>query len=255
MTPRLFIVPGLYEGPGSFEPLSRRLNAFGFANIHVTKLLSTGTTSKDQPKMMTMDDDISFIQVEMRKFVDDVGNDPVIVILHSAGGFLGSAAMQGLSVDARKKAGKPGGITRIIAVTAALAPSGFEHKPLPFMKFDDEAGTQTPSDIMNQFFNDFSPAEGQAWAAKMQAQPGKGWDGMIRFAGWLHIPLTYIIAERDQTITPDMQEHFASAAGATIKRLDAGHMVQLSKTEELAQMISAFYHNHNKGISRVRRGV
>lgn len=106
MRPRILIVPGLYEGPSNFEPLGQRL---GFTYVHVNNIPSTGITSKDQPKMTIMDDDTAFIQQEMRRFIDEAGQDEVVAILHSGSGFLGATTMQGLTVKLRKGAGKPGG--------------------------------------------------------------------------------------------------------------------------------------------------
>lgn len=57
----------------------------------------------------------------------------IILLLHSAGGFLGSEAMKDLSVTERIQSGLKGGVKGIVFLTAALWPVGYQHIDLPFM--------------------------------------------------------------------------------------------------------------------------
>lgn len=135
MAPWLFIVPGIYEGPGAFTPLVQTLRASGFANIHATKLVSTGCDINKKP-MPTMEDDIAAIAKDLTEVVNKAGSDGVVALLHSAAGFLGSAAMKGLTAPARKAAGLAGGVRQIVFLAAGVAPEGARHTPQPFMVFD-----------------------------------------------------------------------------------------------------------------------
>ncbi|KAF9876840.1 hypothetical protein CkaCkLH20_05686 [Colletotrichum karsti] len=195
-----------------------------------------GTSSKRQPHGFTIQDDTDAIRNELIPFVEKCGSEGVIMILHSAGGFIGAGAMKGLSQMAYEDDGKRGGVRQIVAFTAGFLPVGFEHKPLPFMKVNEEKGIQTPVDDM-AFFNDMSPEEAKPWIKKFVHHPAEGWGTPIEYAGWQEVPTDYIICESDEIIPAQMQETLASLAEAKVYRLDAGHMAQLSKTEELSQLI------------------
>lgn len=139
MAPWLFIVPGIYEGPGAFAPLVQSLRAAGYENIHTTQLVSTGCDINNKP-LPTMGDDIAAIARDLTEVVDKAGSDGVVTLLHSAAGFLGSAAMKGLTAPARTAAGvrlPPGsGVRQIIFLAAGVMPEGAKHTPQPFMVFD-----------------------------------------------------------------------------------------------------------------------
>ena len=81
-----------------------------------------------------MRDDIAAIRSTIADLVDQ-GKD-VMLVLHSAGGFLGSNAAEGLDVQTRQKTGLKGGVAKIVFLTGAVFPEGFKHVPLPFFTYD-----------------------------------------------------------------------------------------------------------------------
>ena len=127
MAPTIIFVPGFWEGPEPFEIVSRLLTDKGFQTMTCT-LPSTGTTSPGNPGMH---DDIAAIRSSIEKTVVTHETD-VVMVLHSAGGFLGSNASQGLSAKARREQGLKGGVLGIVFLTAAVFPEGFRHGDLPF---------------------------------------------------------------------------------------------------------------------------
>ena len=70
----------------------------------------------------------------------------------------------------------------------------------------------------------------------MKHQPSD-WEGSVTFCGWREVPSVYIVCEQDRIIPRAIQEHLAGMAGSQIVSLDAGHMAQLSKTDEVARII------------------
>ena len=89
--PTLILVPGVWEGPHVFDPLRSALSKHGFTDIVVAPLRSTGHTSPDNP---TLQDDIAGIRVVIEQQVK--AGKRVVVVAHSAGGFLAAAATEGL---------------------------------------------------------------------------------------------------------------------------------------------------------------
>jgi hypothetical protein len=103
-----------------FSPLVQALGNLDLVT-HVATLPSTGTSSPGNP---TMTDNIASIHDQMTKVVDEAGSDGVIAFFHSAGGAMGSGAMQGLSWKARKENGEVGGVRKIIFLAGLIVAEG-----------------------------------------------------------------------------------------------------------------------------------
>ena len=87
-----------------------------------------------------MEDDIAAIRSAVKSLVDQ-GRE-LVLVLHSGGGFLGSNAIEGLTLPPREKEGLAGGVKKIVFIAGAVFVEGFEHKPLPFFKIE----VRSPSD-------------------------------------------------------------------------------------------------------------
>lgn len=80
-----------------------------------------------------MRDDINNIRADLEKVVEEAGTEGVIAVMHSAGGFIGSSALQGLTSPARKQEGKDGGVSKIVFIAAGVAPEGHDKFGGPFI--------------------------------------------------------------------------------------------------------------------------
>jgi hypothetical protein len=129
MAPTIIFVPGLWEGPTVFEKVTSILQSQGYTT-QAASLVSTGTTSPGNP---TMNDDIANIRSTISKVVE--AEQEVLLVLHSAGGFLGSAAFEGLTTKARKEKGMKGGVVKILFIAAGILPLGTTPPMLPFFEF------------------------------------------------------------------------------------------------------------------------
>jgi len=87
-------------------------------------------------------------------------------------------------------------------------------------------------------FNDLSEAETQKWMKVLQPQPAEGWNATTTYTGWLHVPSVYVIAKQDNCIPVPFQTQMAQAAGCKVLEIDAGHMLQLSKPDEVVEIIT-----------------
>lgn len=126
MARTILFVPGLWEGPLVFEPVCTLLRSGGFPT-ETASLASTGKTSPGNP---TMDDDIAAVRTHLSPLVE--AGKEVVLVCHSAGGIIGPGAMEGLAVRGRRDAGLKGGVVAVVFLTAAMAPEGTEHQPMPF---------------------------------------------------------------------------------------------------------------------------
>ena len=126
MPPTVLFVPGFWVGTSPFAQVTSLLQSQGVPT-QIVALPSTGSTSPGNPTML---DDIAAIRSAAEKLVE--AEKDVVLVLHSGGGFLGSNAIEGLTVKARSNKGLKGGIVQIVFLSGAVFPEGFKHGPLPF---------------------------------------------------------------------------------------------------------------------------
>lgn len=81
-----------------------------------------------------MKDDVASIRSVIAPLVEQ-NHKEIVLVLHSAGGFLGSMAIEGFSVKERKQEGKDGGVSKIVFLAGAVWEEGFRHGPLPFCDY------------------------------------------------------------------------------------------------------------------------
>ncbi|MCJ1309511.1 hypothetical protein MMC25_003171 [Agyrium rufum] len=226
----IVFVPGLWEGSSVFFSLATTLQQEGYEAV-TAELVSSGTSSPGNP---SLHDDVAAIRKVIAPLIEIEGKD-VLLVLHSAGGFLGSNAIQGLTAKAREAEEKKGGVFKIVFLTAGVAPVGFKHEPLPFFNIQgDKLFGKDPKALL---FNDLLPEGADAWAAKSQHQPAKNCEETIAFAGWKEVPSRYLIYEGDAVLPTALQMQFAQLAGSEITTCSAGHMVMLSQPQKVLEVI------------------
>ena len=120
--PTLVFVPGIWVGPAIYDSVAATLRD---SHGYPTAAISLPSTGKESPHAPSMKDDAAAIRAGVEPLVDE-GRE-LVLILHSAGGFLGSDAIEGLGLEARAKAGKKGGVARLVFLAAALPDVGFDH--------------------------------------------------------------------------------------------------------------------------------
>ena len=130
MPPTICFVPGFWLGPKPFTRVASLLQSQGFPTQILT-LASTGSVSPGNP---SMDDDIAAIRSKVSDLVSD--GKEVVLVLHSAAGFLGSNAIEGLTNQARKEKGLEGGVSKIVFVSGAVLPEGPLQAALPVYKIE-----------------------------------------------------------------------------------------------------------------------
>lgn len=97
MAPTILFVPGFWEGSAPFSRVASLLRDQGYLS-EIATLPSTGTVSPGNPSMK---DDIAAIRSSVTNLVD-LGQH-VVLVLHSAAGFLGSNAIERLSLKPGKR--------------------------------------------------------------------------------------------------------------------------------------------------------
>jgi hypothetical protein len=116
MLPTIVAVPGAWHTTASFEPVKKVLTQRGY---HFVSQNAPGLYDANG----TCQDDAMSLRTKILLPLVDEGKD-LVVLMHSYGGMYGSQAVQGLSKKEREQAGKKGGVTALIYVSAVTPIEG-----------------------------------------------------------------------------------------------------------------------------------
>ncbi|KAK9805416.1 hypothetical protein WJX73_002806 [Symbiochloris irregularis] len=135
--------------------------------------------------------------------------------MHSYGGKVGTPAVQGLSKAARTSNGLPGGIVHLVFLTAAITPEGlsadeFGSIGLPPIRETAEGATEL-IDPTKYFYHDLPTDQQKYWASKLRPFKGSRID-KGGYAGYLHVPSTYLVCENDRVVQVELQRKIIKAA-------------------------------------------
>lgn len=233
-TTTIVFVPGLWVGPTVFSSVAHTLESPPNNYFTLTvPLRSTGHTSPGNP---SMHDDIQGIRDALLPLFESSDPQYVLLVLHSAAGFLGANAIRALSVRERETKGQVGGVVGIVFLSAGVFPEGFHHHPLPFMDFQgDRMHCKSPRDLLLNDLEDDEEAE--RWLEKFTYQPAEGWDGVITYGGWKEVPSVYVVCAKDKAVPVEIQRQCAEVAGSRVEVCEGGHMSMLSQPEKIVEII------------------
>ncbi|KAF8864375.1 hypothetical protein BDZ45DRAFT_571653, partial [Acephala macrosclerotiorum] len=234
--PTILFIPGLWEGPTVFSTVTSLLSSPPHSYPVLTApLISTGTRSPNNP---TMKDDEASIRSVVQKLVEEEEKE-VVLVMHSAGGFLGCGAIEALELKKRAEEGKKGGVRKLVFLCAGIAPVGHTHVDLPFMDIETakEAGEMHCVKPRQLLFNDLSPTEIEKWLPLLRSQPLSGWNGTTTYTGWTETPSVYLICESDQILPEEYQIQATMMTESKVERCKSGHMVMLSMPERVVEVV------------------
>lgn len=128
--PHILLIPGFWEGPSVYESVLDSLRHYGYSTQTIP-LSSTGHASPNNPSMK---DDVASIRSFIAPLIEEEAKE-ILLVLHSAGAFLGCMAIEGLSLKEREGKGQRGGVKKIVFLSGAIWQEGFQHGPLPFFDY------------------------------------------------------------------------------------------------------------------------
>lgn len=119
-TPTLILVPGFWEGMAVLEPLMEILAKASppIIDCHFVPLRSTGTTSPGNPSAK---EDVEGIRAVVKPLVQ--AGRRVVIVAHSAAGFLTAAAVEGLELGGKSTGGSGGRVEKMFFIAAGLFPA------------------------------------------------------------------------------------------------------------------------------------
>ena len=237
--PVIVLVPGAWHGPEGFHLVTEKLQAAGY-EVEGVNLASVGAATP----LEDFRPDVDAIQ-QVLKSVTDEGKDALLVV-HSYGGMVGSEAVQGFAKSDRAKQGKKGGVSHMYFCCAFAMPEGvslmnaLHDQPLPWFQLNDAQDTVTPKTPVDTFYNDVK--EPEKYVKMLKTHSYRTFASKATYAGWKHVPCTYLLCEKDNAIPIDAQKGMVEAAreaGADMKAetVNASHSPFMSIPEEMALSI------------------
>lgn len=208
--PSVVFVHGAYHQPSAYKPLLSNLESAGYS-VTAPHLPST---QPDLPAIQSIDPDIEAVRSAIVGQLD-TGND-VVLVVHSYGGVCGSQALRGLIKADRTAAGKATGVMALICIAAILieegeAVSDFHLVDTPMeeallaraMKDADGYMRVTAEQATEMWYNKQPPGVVAEVAESLCPWAMGAVMSKSVYAGWRHIPTTYIYPTEDASLLPD----------------------------------------------------
>ena len=174
--------------------------------------------------------------VETTKRVVDAQTGPVVLVGHSYGGAVITAAAAGSSN------------VKSLVYIAAFAPEvgeaigAFGDKypaPLGAALRPDKAGFLyvDPAQFHTVFAADLPEVETRVFAATQKPIIGSVFSATVDQATWKTIPSWYLVAQDDRAINPDLERFYAKRMGAKTTEVKSSHVPFLSHPAVVARLI------------------
>ncbi|KAF4624451.1 hypothetical protein G7Y89_g13720 [Cudoniella acicularis] len=217
--PTLVLVPGAWHNASTWNKVVSLMEAQQYKCVCVTL---PSTLSNPSASLL---DDITAVR-DLIVAETTQGRD-VVVVVHSYGGGVGVSAIKGLTKqkqNASTLSTDPSG--HVIGV--AMMASGFGAtgvgflegiggQPPPSWKLDLESGFAVlVAEPRELFYHDLPEEEGNYWVKELQKQALKPFTegGEHSYAGWMDVPVWYLITMEDKVLPFQAQQYFAQMAKA-----------------------------------------
>ncbi|KAK4141783.1 Alpha/beta hydrolase fold-1 [Dichotomopilus funicola] len=243
--PLIVIIPGGFHRPAHYTSIITPLQSQGYTVLSVPLVVcGDAEISPDA----TPADDVKALHNQLLPLLDQ-GNEAILVA-HSYGSMVATAAIQNQTKADRSLRGLAGGIVGIVSIAGFAFPvrgksiSGGEEEmgPLPYQVLKDGLLSLTEA-AKPLFYSDLSPdAADAAFASICKFQSHKSLNYFPQFLeSEITVPKLYVLCERDQTIPPAFQEVMVQVGKFDkVARVQAGHSPFLSVPGEVVDVIVGF---------------
>ncbi|KAL7806922.1 hypothetical protein V8C26DRAFT_424115 [Trichoderma gracile] len=245
MLPTIVGVTGMWHPASCFEDLEAAFRAKGYPFVSQD---APGILDKD-PFNSTVDKDSESLRQNILLPLLAEGKD-VVLLMHSYGGVYGSAAVQGLSVRERKKAGLKGGVTGLVYVTAVTPAVGKslldmmgltpENLP-PHVVMDEPNGQISLIEAEKHMFHNLSKCEAEKWISKIKPQSFCSINTPISYSALEDKNYKglagYILCGNDQILSLEAQKYYAGISGIkhTVLVEEASHAFYAGTCEQTVE--------------------
>ncbi|CAG8109582.1 unnamed protein product [Penicillium olsonii] len=227
--------PGAWSAGSAYDEFRELLTRRGIASFAMDHL----TNGAEPPNKRLSDD-----QERLRRIVSTYADEgkQIVLVGHSYGGMVITAASSGLGLEERAKAGQPGGIKVLVFMAAFVTPKGKCLKDMiggqlwPWMLVDGDYVRLDPNvDLVQDV-----PEETKAKKAK-HALPHICLRAFLDRATeepWHTIPSAYIACDEDIALPAAIQDNMIELLpNPRVFRLPSGHSPFLSLPNETADIL------------------
>ncbi|KAK7726333.1 hypothetical protein SLS57_003419 [Botryosphaeria dothidea] len=148
-----------------------------------------------------MEEDAECIRAATEGLVEQ-GED-VVLVMHSYGGIPGMQSVEGFSRAERERAGKAGGVVKLVYLAAVvpevgqsmneiMAPWLEKYREMSYVKVEGDYMSHDPELSAKYTFSDLAPDRALEWAEQMQPQSTISFDGKLSYAAYKDFPVSYI---------------------------------------------------------------
>jgi len=232
--PSIVLVHGAFANASGWDAVIRILLAKGYEVSAVENPLSSYDAD-----------------VETTKRLIEAQKGPTVVVAHSYGGAVMTAAA----------AGNPN--VKALVYLAAFAPDineplgalleQYPSKALQAFR-TDAAGLVTidRAKFHEVFAHDLPVAQTNVMAVTQKPLAGSAFTATTKAAAWRTMPAWFVVAQRDNVINPDLERFFAKRMGAKLIEINSSHVVFMSHPKEVAGLIESAARTTTTTTARAR---
>ncbi|MCJ1373600.1 hypothetical protein MMC20_004828 [Loxospora ochrophaea] len=241
--PTVILVHGAWHTPPNYQDYISALQERGFT-VHCPRLPSCSNAS---PPPASFLEDVTCVRGVVEPLVD--AGRRVLMVMHSYGGTVGTDAVQGLDLSARKSESKPGGVVHLLYMCAFILPpggsiygvvkeAGFDHLWPAFVdNFDD--GSTFPKDPGQLFFGaDVDKEVVDKALPHMVRSPMSAFIVETQGTAWREVPATYISTQQDASVPrvyQDIMTEKVRKEGVVLRTedYDTSHSIFVTRQEDM----------------------
>ncbi|GAB7359695.1 hypothetical protein MBLNU230_g6870t1 [Neophaeotheca triangularis] len=249
--PAVVLVHGAWHTPAHYAPLIHSLQNQNF--LVTCPQLPSQTPTLPLPPTATLATDIATINDALTTLT--TAGHPIILLMHSYGSIVGSAACsRDLIQTDRLAAGHgPGGVIHLVYFAGFVIPAGssayapWHNGPPPWIDVDDATGTQAMKDPRDAFYSHLSlrPEEQDRWLARTvfcpmsvccEVVPQVPYPAALERGA---LGATYVVCKGDRVFPAEAQEAMAKGLGerARVRYCEGGHCAMIGFEEEIAGVV------------------
>lgn len=248
--PTIVLIHGGWHVPITYSKFTSSLRSAGY-EVHVPRLPSTNEARPPNADLAT---DTTMIRGYVESLVD--AGRPIIAIMHSYGGQVGTNALYGLGLNDRtqREGNKSGGVVHLIYMCAFALPEGgsmagkveeFGHEHLlpPALEFADDGSCVNHDPKTLLIGPGIDEVEADAYVSSLVRWNGKSLYQAVTHCAWREIPVTYIYASQDMTLPLEYQKSMVErmqAEGQAVHTVElaTGHCPNLTMTQEVVDIVT-----------------
>jgi pimeloyl-ACP methyl ester carboxylesterase len=233
--PTIVLVHGAFADASGWDAVIRILQGKGYEVSAVQNPLSSYAAD-----------------IEATKRLIDGQTGPMVVVAHSYGGAVMTAAA----------AGNPN--VKALVYLAAFANDADEPLGALLEKYPSKALTAFKPDAAgfltldrtkfhDVFAQDLPIAQTNVMAVTQKPLTSSAFAATTKVAAWRTTPSWFVVAQKDNVINPDLERFFAKRMGATTTEINSSHVVFMSHAKEVAAVIDSAARAATTSIARTQQ--